>query len=89
MLKRPTVLFAVLASLLGMQQAKADIIVGPTISPTDGHTHIGGSDSQWGIDFTALDNSVLTSFDYTHRTADFGNNFSGANGTSVPFPSLC
>ncbi len=53
-------------------RSNAAVIVGPT-----SWTTVGGSDTNWGIQFTALDSSVLTSFDYTHRTANFGNPFSG------------
>src|SRR4051812_4930436 len=37
----------------------------------------GTGDSVWGIQFTALQDRVLRSFDYHHRSNDFGNPFSG------------
>ena len=39
--------------------------------------HRRGNDTIWGIQFTALRNSVLTSFDYSHNPTTQGNPFSG------------
>src|SRR4051794_20529106 len=49
-----------LALLGGAGQAKAGLIAGPATFP------VAGTDTSWGIEFKALDNSVLTSFDYHH-----------------------
>jgi hypothetical protein len=44
----------------GTGRAKAGVIVGPTTLPFE------GTDTSWGLEFKALDNSTLTSFDYNH-----------------------
>jgi hypothetical protein len=55
------------------RQARADLIAGPT-----NFGSVGGSDTFWGIQFTALQASTLTGFDYNHRNpAPFGNPISG------------
>lgn len=54
-------------------EVKADVMVGPTSFGT-----VGGSDTYWGIQFTALHDSTLTSFDYNHRDpVPFGNPITG------------
>jgi hypothetical protein len=44
----------------GAGQVNAGVIVGPATLP------IEGTDTSWGLEFKALDNSILTSFDYNH-----------------------
>jgi hypothetical protein len=55
-------LAAVALLLGGAGQAKADVLVGPSSLPFNGSS----SDTNWGIQFTALHNSTLTGFDYNH-----------------------
>ncbi|MFI5456701.1 MAG: PEP-CTERM sorting domain-containing protein [Isosphaerales bacterium] len=63
---------AVVLLVIGAAQVKADTIVGPSAFGS-----VGGNDTLWGIQFTALDNSTLTSFVYNHNPTTFGNPFSG------------
>jgi hypothetical protein len=51
---------------VSVEPANAAVIVGPTSFPVQ-----GGNDTTWGIQFTALDNSALTGFNFTHHTALF------------------
>ena len=53
-------------------EARAGVIVGPTT-----FSNVGGVDTLWGIQFTALQDATLTSFDYNHNPTTFGNPFSG------------
>jgi hypothetical protein len=71
--KRASLMLAALALLLGGErQARADIIAGPSSFPV-----IGSNDTSWGIQFTALQNSTLTGFDYHHHPDTFGQPFTG------------
>lgn len=54
---------------LGLGQVKADVLAGPSSLPI-----IGGNDTLWGIQFTALTSATLTGFDYNHRDNNFGDN---------------
>ncbi len=57
---------------LGVGEAKAGFIAGPATFQVT-----GGSDTYWGIQFTALQNSTLTGVDYNHRSNMFGDPFTG------------
>jgi hypothetical protein len=58
---------------LAAPDLQAGVIAGPSAFSV-----VGGSDSLWGIQFTALDNSTLTGFDYNHRNpVPFGNPLTG------------
>jgi hypothetical protein len=72
-MKRRTLILPVLSLLfLGLGQAEAGLIAGPTTFSV-----VGGADTFWGIQFTALQNTTLTGFDYHHNPTTFGNPFTG------------
>jgi len=72
-MKRATwILAAVFLMVIGVAPVRAGTIVGPSSFGV-----VGGNDTIWGIQFTALDNSTLTSFDFNHNPTTFGNPFSG------------
>ena len=56
------VLSALALAFLGLGQVSADTIAGPSSFAV-----VGGTTPVWGIQFTALDNSTLTGFDYNHN----------------------
>jgi hypothetical protein len=68
------VLFVVASALLlgGVGQTKAGNISGPTALP-----YTGSGDSDWGIQFNALQNVTLTGFDYNHLPVSGPSPFSG------------
>lgn len=93
-MKRATLILATLVLLLGgVNQVNAGIIVGPTSFDV-----VGGNDTSWGIQFTALQNAILTGFDYNHLSNQFGNPLSGTlslnditsstNVFSTPYPAF-
>lgn len=74
--RRPILAGLVLAIAIlfaGLKQADAAIIVGPTTLPNSGSS----SDTNWGIQFTALQNTTLTGFDYYHLPTFGPNPFTG------------
>jgi hypothetical protein len=70
--RRTWILPALSLLLVGPGQASAASIAGPS-----SFTVVGGGDSFWGLQFTALQASTLTGFDYNHRAPTFGNPISG------------
>ena len=71
--RRSVVFAAISLAFLAGGQTRADLIVGPSSFGT-----VGGSDTYWGIQFTALCASTLTGVDYNHRNpVPFGNPDSG------------
>lgn len=70
--RRTWILPALSLLFLGLGQARAASIAGPS-----SFTSVGGSDTYWGIQFTALQGSTLVGFDYTHRANTFGNPLTG------------
>jgi hypothetical protein len=72
-MKRTLAILATLALLtLGVDRARASSIAGPASFPI-----VGGTDTMWGIEFVALQNSTLTGFDYHHHPDTFGQPFTG------------
>lgn len=62
-MKRTIVTIAAMAMLLQCEdRLRAGTIAGPSSFGS-----VGGSDTYWGIQFDALQNSTLTGFDYNHR----------------------
>ncbi|MBS0264103.1 MAG: hypothetical protein JSS02_19360, partial [Planctomycetes bacterium] len=61
----------------GAQASTIDTLTGPTVAALA--SHIGGPDTSWGIDFKALQNTTLLSFDFVHRGVG------GAGGSSANF----
>jgi len=52
-------LIGAIAFVVGVSAASAAVIVGPPVT-------VNGTDVSWGLQFTAVQNSVLTGFDYSH-----------------------
>jgi hypothetical protein len=72
-MKRIIVIVAAMALMtVGADQARAGSIAGPS-----SFSVVGGSDTMWGIEFLALQNSTLTGFDYHHHPDTFGQPFTG------------
>ncbi len=66
--------FAASLSVLVLLGIGAGHVRAATLTGPSAWTVTGGNDTLWGIQFTALDNSTLTGFDYNHRNNNFGNN---------------
>jgi PEP-CTERM motif len=67
-MRRATAILSALDSLIGVvERTNAGTIAGPT-----SWTVTGAGDTYWGIQFTALQDSTLTSFDYNHRGTSNG-----------------
>jgi len=72
-MKHTTLIVAALPALfLGIAQAKGGTIIGPSSLGI-----VGGNDTSWGIQFTALQNSVLESFDYYQKPTTGSSPFFG------------
>ncbi len=70
--RRTWILLALPLLSLGIAPAKGGTIAGPS-----SFSSIGGTDTVWGIQFTALQNSVLTGFDYNQTPSSTSNPFFG------------